>query len=163
MVAFPDSACLHHRAGHYGLLLATGAVLFLWNLGGASLWDMDEGKNATAALEMFEAHNWVVPTFNGELRVDKPALLYWLQILAYQQFGVNEFSARLPSALASILAVLLTYELGRRMFGPAAGLLAGLALGGSIAFCAAAHFANPKSRSFAPDFVSITLPGLRSR
>jgi 4-amino-4-deoxy-L-arabinose transferase-like glycosyltransferase len=77
--------------------------------------------------------------------VDKPALLYWLQILAYRQFGVNEFSARLPSALAAIVAVLLAYELGRRLFGPSAGLLAGLALGGSIAVCAAAHFANPDS------------------
>src|SRR5262249_12868138 len=92
---------LRQRAAHYLLLAAVTPALCLPNLGAPSLWDIDEGNNATAAREMLAADNWVIPTFNGELRVDKPALLYWLQILAYQQFGVNEFSARLPSALAA--------------------------------------------------------------
>jgi 4-amino-4-deoxy-L-arabinose transferase-like glycosyltransferase len=134
---------LNHRFGHYALLLAFGAVLFLPNLGGPSLWDIDEGNNAEAAREMWAAHNWIVPTFNFELRVDKPALLYWLQIGAYKLFGVNEFAARFPSAVAALLAVLCTYELGRRMFGAAVGLLGGLMLGSGVLFCAAAHFANP--------------------
>src|SRR6516164_2523258 len=107
----------NHRFGHYALLLAFGAVLFLPNLGGPSLWDIDEGNNAEAAREMWAAHNWIVPTFNFELRVDKPALLYWLQIGAYKLFGVNEFAARLPSALAALATVLLTYEFGRLLFG----------------------------------------------
>jgi 4-amino-4-deoxy-L-arabinose transferase-like glycosyltransferase len=132
------------RAGHYLLLALVWAGLCLPNLGGPSLWDIDEGNNAQAAREMYESGNWVVPTFNyTKLRVDKPALLYWLQASAYHVFGVNEFSARLPSALASLLAVLVTYELGRRMLERTAALLAGLVLAGSIAFCAAAHFANP--------------------
>jgi 4-amino-4-deoxy-L-arabinose transferase-like glycosyltransferase len=133
----------HHRAGHYVLLAAVAACLFLVNLGGPSLWDIDEGNNSEASREMMAADNWVVPTFNFELRTDKPALLYWLQIEAYRLFGVNEFAARLPSALAALVVVLLTYELGRRMFGAAAGLLAGLVLASSALFCAAAHFANP--------------------
>src|SRR5205085_4446315 len=92
---------------------------------------------------MYESGNWIVPTFNFVLRVDKPALLYWLQMLGYHFFGVSEFSARLPSALAALGAVLLTYELGRKMFSAVAGLYAGLILASSILFCAAAHFANP--------------------
>jgi 4-amino-4-deoxy-L-arabinose transferase-like glycosyltransferase len=133
----------NHRFGHYALLLAFGGVLFLPNLGGPSLWDIDEGNNAEAAREMLASNNLIVPTFNFELRVDKPALLYWLQIGAYRLFGVNEFAARFPSAVAALLAVLCTYELGRRMFGATAGLLAGLMLASSVLFCAAAHFANP--------------------
>jgi 4-amino-4-deoxy-L-arabinose transferase-like glycosyltransferase len=134
---------IDRRAGHYFLLLVVSAGLFLVNLGGPRLWDIDEGNNAECAREMMERGNWVVPTFNYEIRVDKPALLYWLQITAYRHFGVNEFSARLPSALASFLAVLLVYELGRSMFGPRIGLLAGLNLASTTLFCAAAHFANP--------------------
>jgi 4-amino-4-deoxy-L-arabinose transferase-like glycosyltransferase len=134
---------LHHRGGHYALLVLAVAGLCLWNLGTPSLWDIDEGHNAEAAREMLAAGNWVVPTFNFQLRTDKPALLYWLQILSYRLFGVGEFAARLPSALAALATVLLTYELGRRMFGAAAGLLAGLVLASTILFCAAAHFANP--------------------
>jgi 4-amino-4-deoxy-L-arabinose transferase-like glycosyltransferase len=125
------------------MLSLVAAGLFLPNLGTPSLWDIDEGNNAEAAREMQECDNWVVPLFNYQLRVDKPALLYWLQIQAYQWFGVNEFAARLPSALAALAAVLITYELGRRMFDAASALLAGLVLASAPAFCAAAHFANP--------------------
>jgi 4-amino-4-deoxy-L-arabinose transferase-like glycosyltransferase len=133
----------NHRLAHYLLLALVWASLTLPNLGAASLWDIDEGNNAEAAREMRAADNWAIPTFNYALRVDKPALLYWLQIAAYNRFGVNEFAARLPSALAALLAALATYELGRRMFTPSAGLLAGVILASAPAFGAAAHFANP--------------------
>jgi 4-amino-4-deoxy-L-arabinose transferase-like glycosyltransferase len=134
---------LDNRAGHYALLAAVWALLCLPNLGGPSLWDIDEGNNAEAAHEMFCSGNLIVPTFNGQLREDKPALLYWLQGAAYSACGVNEFAARLPSAVAALLTVLATYELGRRLFGKGAGLLAGLVLASAALFCASAHFANP--------------------
>ena len=136
---------LDHRAGHYGLLLIAWATLCLPNLGGPSLWDIDEGNNSEAAREMWRADNWIVPTCNYRMREDKPALLYWLQAAGYAVFGVGEFAARLPSALAALAAMLATYELGRRMFNPSSGLLAGLLLGTAVLFCAAAHFANPDS------------------
>src|SRR5271163_1209014 len=112
----------------YLLLLALGGLLFLANLGGPSLWDVDEGRNATAALEMLESGNWIIPTFNGEFRCHKPALLYWLQMTAYTLCGVHEFAARLPSALAALLTLLLLYELGQRLFDPATALLGGVVL-----------------------------------
>jgi 4-amino-4-deoxy-L-arabinose transferase-like glycosyltransferase len=146
---------LNHRAGHYAVLLAAGAALFLVNLGGPSLWDVDEGRNATAAYEMLESGDYVTPTFNAALRSHKPALLYWLQVAAYRAFGVNEFAARLPSALAALLALLLTYELGRRMFDAPTGLLAALILASTALFCASAHFANPDALLNA--FVVLTL------
>src|SRR5579862_756970 len=123
-----DFRMFNHRLGHYAALLAAGTLLFLVNLGAPALWDIDEGRNATAALEMSESGNWIVPMFNGQLRSHKPALLYWLQVASYHAFGVNEFAARLPSALAALLTVLLVYELGRHMFNAATGLLAGLIL-----------------------------------
>lgn len=135
--------CLDHRAGHHALLLVVWAVLCLPNLGGPSLWDIDEGNNAECSVEMWRSGNWVVPTFNYELREDKPALLYWCQMGCYAVLGVNETSARLPSALAALLTILVTYELGRQTFGKRAGLLAGLILASSTLFCAAGHFANP--------------------
>ncbi len=136
---------LHCRAGHYGLLLAAWAALCLPNLGGPSLWDIDEGNNSEAAREMWRSGNWIVPTCNYRLRTDKPALLYWLQAAGYSLFGPGEFTARLPSALAALAAILAVYELGRRLFNAAAGLTAGLLLGGAVLFCVAAHFANPDS------------------
>jgi 4-amino-4-deoxy-L-arabinose transferase-like glycosyltransferase len=134
---------LHNRYGHYAFLLTAAVLLSFPNLGSPSLWDIDEGNNAEAAREMLDCGNWVVPTFNYQLRVDKPALLYWLQIGTFRLFGINEFAARFPSAVAAVMAVLLTYELGRGMFGSATGLLAGLVLASTGLFCASAHFANP--------------------
>lgn len=136
-------AQLNNRFGHYLLLMAASLVMFLANLGGASLWDVDEGRNASCALEMMESGDWIKPTFNGLLRDHKPALLYWLQVGAYHLFGVNEFAARLPSALAALFTVLLTYELGRMLFNSMTGLLGGLIVSSSILLCAAARFANP--------------------
>jgi 4-amino-4-deoxy-L-arabinose transferase-like glycosyltransferase len=128
---------------HYVLLLVWGAVLFLTNLGGPSLWDVDEGRNAGCSYEMMESGNFLVPTFNAELRVDKPPLLYWLQVAAFKCFGINELAARLPSALAALLTVLLTYELGRALFDRATGLLAGLIFATTPMVCGSARFANP--------------------
>jgi 4-amino-4-deoxy-L-arabinose transferase-like glycosyltransferase len=134
---------LNHRIAHYLLLAMVAAGLFFPNLGVPSLWDIDEGHNAEAAREMLDSGNWFVPTFNYQLRDHKPPLLYWLQMAAYQFFGINEFAARLPSALAALVAVLVTYELGRRMFAAGTGLLAGLILASAAMFTASAHFANP--------------------
>jgi 4-amino-4-deoxy-L-arabinose transferase-like glycosyltransferase len=134
---------LDHRVCHYALLAGVWAVLCLPNLGAPGLWDIDEGNNTTCSLAMHESGNWVVPTFNNHLRFDKPALLYWLQLAAYRAFGVNEFAARFPSALAALVALLATYELGRRAFRARVGLLAGVIAASTVGFCAAAHFANP--------------------
>src|SRR5438876_7722961 len=135
----------HSRFADYAVLLAVSAALTLPNLGAGSLWDVDEGVNAEAAREMREAGTWVIPTFNFELRTAKPVLLYWAQRASYAAFGVSEWSARLPSAVAGWLTVLLTYELARRMFGRATGLLAGLVLASAVEFCLLAHAATPDS------------------
>lgn len=55
---------------------------------------------------MLETNNWLTPTYNGNNRYDKPIFFYWLVIISYKLFGINEFSARLPSALSSILLTL---------------------------------------------------------
>ena len=60
---------------YFLIVLVAGIVIFT-NLGTPRLWDEDEPKNAQCAYEMFEAGNWIVPTFNQELRTDKPILLY---------------------------------------------------------------------------------------
>ena len=134
---------LRSRLGHHLLLLLVAASVFLPNLGVPSLWDIDEGNNAECAFEMCASGDGITPYFNGDWRVDKPALLYWCQMAAYQLFGVSEFAARLPSALAALLTVLLTYELGRRLFDATAALLSGVVLASTLLFCGMAHFANP--------------------
>ena len=51
-------------SGTMSSLLAISAALTLPNLGGPSLWDVDEGVNAQAAREMRDVDTWIVPTFD---------------------------------------------------------------------------------------------------
>jgi 4-amino-4-deoxy-L-arabinose transferase-like glycosyltransferase len=57
------------------------------------------------------------PRWNGMEFFDKPPACQWLTVLAYKVFGINEFSARFGSACSGVLAILLTYILGRDLFG----------------------------------------------
>ena len=90
-------------------LLALSGLLFFLGLGDMGLTDRDEGRNAEAGREMFESGDRLTPTFNGELRVAKPVFLYWVMDRSYHLFGVNEFAARVPSALFGVGLILLHY------------------------------------------------------
>ncbi len=81
-------------------------LLLLTGLGRVPLFDVDEGAFSEATREMLSSGDWGHTTLNGTDRFDKPIGVYWLQSLSALIFGVNEFSMRLPSALATWLAAL---------------------------------------------------------
>lgn len=85
------------------------AFLLLFRLGATPIYILDEAKNAECAREMMQRHDFIVPTFNGELRTDKPPLHYFFMMLSYKIFGVNEFAARFFSAIFGILTILVLY------------------------------------------------------
>lgn len=126
-------------------VIAVAAFVMLTNLGGPRLWDRDEPRNAGCAREMLARRDWVVPTFNAELRTHKPVLLYWGIMASYLVLGENELAARLPSALAAIGSCLCVYLIGRRLFGPRAGVWAAIALSTSLMFVVAGRAATPDS------------------
>jgi 4-amino-4-deoxy-L-arabinose transferase-like glycosyltransferase len=64
----------------------------------------------------------------GYISVDKPPVGLWVQALSARLFGFSGLSLLLPQALAGTLSVGALYLMVRRAFGPAAGLLAALAL-----------------------------------
>ena len=107
--------------------LLAGLLLFV-GLGSMGLTDRDEGRNAEAGREMLETGDWISPTFNYEPRFAKPVLVYWLMSLSYRWFGVDEFSARLPSAVFGLGLILLQYLFVSRFCGPTVGLLSALML-----------------------------------
>lgn len=126
------------------LALVAGLVFFT-NLGGYGLFDEDEPKNAVCGFEMYERGDWIVPTFNAQLRTDKPILIYWWMHLSFQFLGVSEFSARLGSAVLSSLTVFLTFFVGKRLYSPSIGLLAGVVLATCLMFTAVGRAVTPDS------------------
>ena len=112
-----------------GLTVAiVAALVLLPNLGGPPLWDDDEPRNAACSLAMHRTGDWVVPTFNGRLRVEKPVLVNWLHLAGFAVAGVNETGVRLASALLTIGTCLLTLHISQALFRPEVGLWAGLAM-----------------------------------
>ena len=73
----------------------------------------DEPRYAQVAREMFDRDDWVTPTLGGYNWFEKPALLYWLEIISYHIFGVTEFAARFGSALFGLGTVASLWLLGR--------------------------------------------------
>lgn len=115
------------------VLAALAAVLFFPALGARAVWNPDEARYAEVAREMRVTGEWFLPHLNGEVYAQKPPLLFWsMNLASLATGGLDEWAARLPSALAALAAVLLTYRIGRRFFGRRAGLLSALALATSV-------------------------------
>jgi len=91
------------------IIIAFGIVFFLLGNWIMSITSVDEGRNLDAALKMLETGNYIVPYYNCQERFEKPPMLYYVTAMSFKVFGVNEFSARLPSGLAAIGVAIMTY------------------------------------------------------
>lgn len=117
------------------LLLSVGALIFLFNLGGRDLWDPDETRYAVVAREMRESGHWILPQLNGRIYAEKPPLYFWLVNGSVFFLGEDsEFANRLPSALAGLMTILITFLLGDRLFNARVGFLSGLVLATCLLF-----------------------------
>lgn len=106
---------LWQRFPRSSLLLVTLPLLLI-NGDRHSLMSHDEGYYAVQARWIWETGDWLTPQLWGTPIYDRTIGIQWAIALAYHLFGLNEFSVRLPSAIASIVSVLLTYEIGKILF-----------------------------------------------
>ncbi|MBM4338171.1 MAG: glycosyltransferase family 39 protein [Deltaproteobacteria bacterium] len=137
------SSLLHRPSGQVGFLLVFCFVLFFINLGQWDLWNPDEPRYAQVAREMVNGGDWIMMHFNGQMYADKPPLFFWL--IAFSSFlwqGFSSFSVRFPSAFFGTLSVLLTFLIGKRLYSPRTGFLAGLTLVTSLEFAYLSTRAN---------------------
>ena len=95
-------------------LLAVLVVLF--NLGGYRTLTSHEGFVGVVSRDMLASGDWVVPRFAGLPRLKKPPLAYWVAAVSATVCGQhNEWTVRLPSALAALaLAGLMGWWAARR-------------------------------------------------
>lgn len=125
------AADLRWRSTAITLLMA--ALACLWQLDALPISRSQELRVAETAREMVASGDYLAPRFNGELRLQKPPLAYWLTAASYRLLGrVDEFSARLPAALAAIGVMLLVTVWTRRQCGDSAAL-------GALAVLASSH------------------------
>jgi 4-amino-4-deoxy-L-arabinose transferase-like glycosyltransferase len=131
----PDSHPTSPGRIEVAVLLFAAVVLLGTGLGATDLWAPDEPRYGQVAEELraFERGpaGLVLLHLGNEPYSQKPPLYYWLAALVGQITSgrVTETAARIPSALAGIATVLVTYAFARRLFpGSRAALLSGALL-----------------------------------
>jgi 4-amino-4-deoxy-L-arabinose transferase-like glycosyltransferase len=110
------------------IIILASCILFLAGLGPRSLW-RSEGRWAQIPREMVQTGDYFHPSIGGEAYFDKPVLTYWFRVAAAKlSGGFDEWSVRLPSAIAGLLTIGATMWLGRRLWSAPVGWIAGAIL-----------------------------------
>jgi 4-amino-4-deoxy-L-arabinose transferase-like glycosyltransferase len=108
------------------LILVLGGLALGSGMTAPPLVDWDEATYAEVAHEAIVNHSYLDFTWNGQVYVKKPPLLFWALIGSYKTFGESEFAARLPSVAAGLATLLLIYLTVAGVAGRLAGTLAAL-------------------------------------
>jgi 4-amino-4-deoxy-L-arabinose transferase-like glycosyltransferase len=110
------------------VLLCAGAIYLGCIVSPPSLVDDVDSVQAQVARHMVESGDWVTAHINGLVYLDKAPFNYWLIAISYKIFGVHDWVARIPVALAAMALAMLTAAFGVWAFGGRAGFYAGLCM-----------------------------------
>ena len=135
---------------------------------GPAIFDQNEAQYAGAVREMMdrpadylastrgqlERGHWWIPTNDGIPRLQKPPLVYWMLMASMRVCGVNEFAARLPNALFTLLWLGATFLVGRRIGGNRLGAAGATILGTMAGTFIFSHLIAPEP--FLAAFLTLT-------
>ncbi|MDX2047136.1 MAG: glycosyltransferase family 39 protein [Chitinophagaceae bacterium] len=74
----------------------------------------DEGIRALVSLEMMLSGDYITPTLNGELYLNKPPLFNWILAASFKLFGYNSFALRFPTVLSIFIFGFLVFYFTRK-------------------------------------------------
>ncbi len=114
------------------VVLAAAAIYLGCIISPPSLMDDVDASIAQISRNMLTSGDWVTPRLNGVVFFEKPPLYYWPMAISYKVFGVHDWAARIPVAMAAIGVAWLTAAFGMWAFGKRAGQYAGLCAGTCI-------------------------------
>lgn len=124
-------------------LLAFSVVLIIVSLGTYPMYTKGEPRAAIRILDIVHNGNWILPKQGGIGLPWKPPMMYWLGAIISLLAGVvNEWTARLPSGLLAVGAILCCYGYVRKLFDQRSALVAALILATTLQFGQAATAAR---------------------
>lgn len=93
------------------LLIILATITFIPFLGETLFNTKGEPREGVVALAMLDSGNWILPSAAGDIPYKPPMLAWFIAIFSWLFNGgiVNEFTSRLPSALAMIAMVMTGY------------------------------------------------------
>ncbi len=118
------------------------AFLFIYGLSTLPLLGPDEPRYTQVARQMFESGDWITPRLGAHPWFEKPVLLYWLMSVSFAVFGVNEFAARLPSALSAFFCIYIVFRIVKIVIEENRALLCAGILGSCAFFIGFSHAAT---------------------
>lgn len=124
------------------LLLATG-LSYLYNLSANGWANSFYSAAIQAGSVSWKAFFFGSSDAANSITVDKAPASLWLMELSVRLFGLSSWSILVPQVLLGLATVALVRAIVRRSFGPAAGLIAGLALAVTPVFALMFRFNNP--------------------
>lgn len=96
-------------------VVAIAALMLLPFLGLTEFNTKGEPREAVVAMSMLNEGNWILPVNNGiDIPYKPPFFHYCIAILSELLGGINEYTSRLPSALALILLAVCSFVFYRR-------------------------------------------------
>ena len=115
--AIPRTARRHRWSlRSLGIIVLAWLILQLGGIFSPGLLDDVDSIYIQIAREMMQRHDYVTPYINGIRFFDKPPLMYWMASTSMSVFGVHDWAARLPLALAVLALLFSVYGLGNRLF-----------------------------------------------
>ncbi len=120
------------KSKYYILFLSALAVYIIGLL--VKVMEVDAAQYASISREMLNNHSDLKVFDHGKNYLDKPPLLFWLNVLSFKIFGVSTVSYKLASFLFTLIGVYSTYRLARYLYDVETGRLAALILFTSQAF-----------------------------
>lgn len=115
-----------------------------WKLGARPL-NGHECYVSVTARRMLKSGNWAVPIYNGEVRIQKTPLNYWLVALTALVTGqIDELSARAPSVILAILSTSAILYFVNRLLGFKTAVMSALIWSTSIGFVRYGRSARPE-------------------
>ncbi len=114
------------------LIALIAAIVFIPFVGICPLFDWDEVNFAECAREMVVSGNYSQVQLNYQPFWEKPPFFIWLQALSMNVFGVNEFAARFPNAVCSIVSFIAIFLIGKKFHSPKFGVVWCLLYGASL-------------------------------
>ncbi|MDD5134843.1 MAG: glycosyltransferase family 39 protein [Phycisphaerae bacterium] len=104
-----------------------------------------EAYVAATARGMLNSGDWVVPVFNGEVRINKTPLCYWMVAAAAKAAGgINDFVVRLPTAVLAVVSALAIFYFVSEWLGVSIAVLSSLIWSTSLCFIRYSHTARPE-------------------
>lgn len=121
-------------AACFAALIGWTVVLAFYDLDGGARFEPTDAWVAQTAREMLESHEWIIPRFSGEVRLQKSPGPYWVVMAVSLLRGgsVDEVSTRIPNAVAAVVLVAMVFWLARRIAGERAAIFAGFAASSSV-------------------------------